>query len=142
MQSFPYKKTYEGLFLAVKSGYVVLENYLPELHLYENYDTYPRIQINGKYHNAHINSVELSLIISLNGTGSLKPTLVFIFKIDVDGVSQLKPSFINVRVAQYCFEIMKQHIIEEPVCDKNGALFPIPNFGYGESHFENDRYEL
>ena len=142
MQDLSYKKTFEGLFLTVKYVYPSLQNYLPNLHSYEGYETYSIVQIKGKYHNANINTVCLDITITFRGTDPHKAALVFVFKIDVDGVAMLKASYINVRVVQYCFEYIRQLIIEQPICDNKGVLFPIPDFGYGEGHFENDRYEL
>lgn len=135
----PYEVTIEGLRLTVNQLYIDFPTFVKPLAYFENYPTFPNIQIEGKYTHPYKMSANLVVTITIRGTDPLKASCFFIGKVDVSSNQPLKIPETDQTVSQYLYEkILTKYVIEEPICDEKGNLFPVPVYNYPKSKFEDN----
>jgi len=135
----PYSISVEGLEITVNSLYIDFPTFVKPIADFENYETFPHINTEGKYTDFYKRSANLVVTITLRGTDPLKASCFFIGKVEVSSKEPLKIPETDQTVSQYLYEkILTKYIVEEPICDLKGNLFTVPAYNYPKSKFETD----
>jgi|ERR1035437_5049722 hypothetical protein len=133
----PYDVTIEDLSVTVNHLYIELLYFIHPICTFKD-DVFPLTHINGSYTDKEFQtSMDMVVNIVISGTIPTDQRLSFRGSFSVRGKKPLAIPNVSVKLAQYCFKIMDNYIIDKPLVDKDGKLFVIPKFPYGEVDFES-----
>ncbi len=141
LPSTPYKVSYKGYDLLVQQLHIETIGYIEHVSTFHK-DVFPITHINGEYSDKETQkSCEVVVTISMSTTDVSDATVKLWALFNVSRDEAIKIPEICVTLARYGFEMINNYIVERPLIDKNGYLFPLPKFPYSEGYFGSVVFE-
>lgn len=132
----PYTLNIEDLSVNVDSHYIELLHFIPTETTFKK-DVFPQTLIKCNYTDKEFQKrMDMRIYISVCSASATDQTLKFSGNFSVESNRNLTIPYVAIRLVKYCFDLMDEYINTKPIKDKEGKLFIMPQFLYGEESFK------
>ena len=137
LRETPYIHQVEDLTLEMEHFRWDMHNYDPHNSVF-SVDTLTLPHFFNKYIDREFQKkASVILTIPMYGTFPETPVIFFTAFFNVSRPERLEAGYMNVRVLEYCFDLIKEYLDTEPLTDKNGNHFPMPKRFYNSETFKD-----